>query len=560
MLKNMHRISVKYASAFIGVALSLLVVVVADFFFIESLKGRMNEFSTTFNKAVSEVLNADRDLYQARVAELEVLRTDRGSDAARAQLADYRENAQQAYDRMHDFIEDMAGYPDITRRLQGFEADYKAWHDASQRVFTLHEAGDRQAALAQLDGNSLTTFQALREHYDMAGEAANAKVAELHDASVAMANTKLWIIGVFSLVVFVAAMTIALVGPLMMSRAIRNVTARIKEIAEGDGDLTARIESTRRDEIGELADQFDGFIAYIDTTLQSVRASTLGVTTASDEIAKGSVDLASRTEQAASNLQETSASMEQISATVSNTSDAAQQANKLVHSTSDIAREGREAMQQVERTMDEINSSATQISEIIGMIDGIAFQTNILALNASVEAARAGEHGRGFAVVAQEVRTLASRSGEAAKSIRELIDTSVSRTQSGNELVKRTGRTMSEIVASIEQVTDVIGEISAGAKEQSQGIGQVNTAVSELDNMTQHNAAMVEQFSAASGEMREQAERLNALIASFRLSGEVPEASSAPRLNAPQTAATGQARPVARRGADESTDEEWATF
>ncbi|WP_129141426.1 methyl-accepting chemotaxis protein [Modicisalibacter coralii] len=560
MLKNMHRISVKYASAFIGVALSLLVVVVADFFLVESLKGRMSEFSSTFNKAVSEVLNADRDLYQARVAEMEMLDATPGSEASQSARSDYRENAQQAFDRMQQFKTLLAGYPDVIDKLTAFDTLYKTWAQQSSRVFELQAAGDTRAAAALSNGDSLAAFGTLRDVYNIAGEAADKKITELHDASVAMANTKTWIIGVFSLVVFVAAMTIALVGPLMMSRAIRNVTARIKEIAEGDGDLTARIESTRRDEIGELADQFDGFIAYIDTTLQSVRASTLGVTTASDEIAKGSVDLASRTEQAASNLQETSASMEQISATVSNTSDAAQQANKLVHSTSDIAREGREAMQQVERTMDEINSSATQISEIIGMIDGIAFQTNILALNASVEAARAGEHGRGFAVVAQEVRTLASRSGEAAKSIRELIDTSVSRTQSGNELVKRTGRTMGEIVASIEQVTDVIGEISAGAKEQSQGIGQVNTAVSELDNMTQHNAAMVEQFSAASGEMREQAERLNALIASFRLSGEVPEASSAPRLNAPQTAATGQARPVARRGADESTDEEWATF
>lgn len=514
----MNKIRVKYAVAFIGVALSLLVVVTADLLLVHSVRDRMTEFSGTFNSAISAVLNADRDLYQARVAELESLQTAPDSAEAEALSADYAENAQQAYDRMLEFTQLLGAYPDIVERLAGFESLYTQWSEQSSGVLALHAAGRTDAAREQLEGASLTAFNQLRDVYNIAGELADAKVVELEAMTLSRIRTQQFGVLAFTLLVFLAAVAIALVGPMLMSRAIRQITLRIREITEGDGDLTARIESRRKDELGELAEQFNAFILRIDRTLQTVRSSTLGVHNASGEIARSSQDLASRTEQTAANLQETSASMEEITATVGNTSDATQQANQLVQETVGVARRGQEAMAQVESTMDDISRSATQINEFIGLIDGITFQTNILALNASVEAARAGEHGRGFAVVAQEVRTLASRSSDASRGIRELIDTSVTRTQSGASLVKSTGKTMQEIVTSIERITGVIGEISAGAKEQSQGIAQVNTAVSELDNMTQHNASLVEQTSAAAEEMREQVERLNGLIASFRLS------------------------------------------
>ncbi|NIC06795.1 methyl-accepting chemotaxis protein [Billgrantia bachuensis] len=514
----MNKIRVKYAVAFIGVALSLLVVVIADLLLVHSVRDRMTEFSGTFNAAISAVLNADRDLYQARIAELEYLQAPTGSEQAQALQEDYEENAQQAYDRMHEFTQLLDAYPEITGRLDGFESLFSQWSDQSSEVLELHASGNTDAAREQLEGASLTAFNQLRDVYNEAGELADAKVVELEALTLARIRAQQFSVLGFSLLVFLAAVAIALIGPMLMSRAIRQITGRIREITEGDGDLTARIESRRKDELGELAEQFNAFILRIDKTLQTVRSSTLSVHNASSEITKSSQDLSSRTEQTAANLQETSASMEEITATVSNTSDATQQANQLVQETVGVARRGQEAMTQVESTMDDISRSAAQINEFIGLIDGITFQTNILALNASVEAARAGEHGRGFAVVAQEVRTLASRSSDASRGIRELIDTSVSRTQSGASLVKSTGKTMQEVVASIERITGVIGEISAGAKEQSQGIAQVNIAVSELDNMTQHNASLVEQTSAAADEMREQVERLNELIASFRLS------------------------------------------
>ncbi|EPC03567.1 hypothetical protein L861_18705 [Litchfieldella anticariensis FP35 = DSM 16096] len=344
---------------------------------------------------------------------------------------------------------------------------------------------------------------------------------------------------------------------------IRSTAAAMQDIAQGKGDLTRRLTIESDDEIGNLATQFNAFVSRMQDTLREVRASTGSVYRSAGEIAQGSEELASRTEQTAANLQETSASMEEITSTVSHSAESAQQANQLVQSTAEVARQGEAAMSQVERTMDDINASASKISDIITMIDGIAFQTNILALNASVEAARAGEHGRGFAVVAQEVRTLASRSGEASREIRELIDTSVSHTQSGAQLVRSAGQTMQDIVASVSRVTDVIGEISAAAKEQSSGIGQVNTAITEMDAMTQKNTAMVQQSTTAAADMRHHAERLNELINTFVLGEDSPLAAPhmTHRTSRSQTMVLPSAtsKVPAKRPVSETADE-WETF
>jgi methyl-accepting chemotaxis protein len=253
----------------------------------------------------------------------------------------------------------------------------------------------------------------------------------------------------------------------------------------------------------------------IESSIATVRASTDSIATASHEIAQGSGDLSQRTEVTASNLQQTASSMEQLTGTVRQSSDAAAQANQLASSASSVARRGGEVVAQVVSTMDEINTSSKKIADIIGVIDGIAFQTNILALNAAVEAARAGEQGRGFAVVAGEVRSLAQRSAEAAKEIKSLIGTSVDKVEAGSRLVSDAGATMNEIVSSVQRVTDIIGEIAAAAAEQGQGIGQVNTAVVQLDSMTQQNAALVEQSAAAAESLKEQAERLQQVVSTF---------------------------------------------
>ena len=517
-MNRLHQIKVKYALAFISVALALLVIVVADALLVNMVKSRLDTFITNYIPATSATLNGDRDLYQARVAEIEYLLSDPSSEQATALIAEFEENAQQAYDHMSHYAELMQNHPELTTQLANFETLYSDWKQEATHVFELHQSGNTAAALTMLSSSSLDDFNALRDIYDVSGINIEKATYQAEAAVVDRIQVQQTSTIIVALIIFIAATLTALLGPLMMSRAIRQISGRIKEITEGDGDLTARIESQRRDEIGELAQQFNAFIKRIDDTLQSVSSSTMSLQHASSEIAKGSQELAARTEQAAANLQQTSASMEQIAAVVNNASDSAQQADQLALSTRDLAQQGLHSMHSVEQTMDTINDSSSEISNIVSLIDSIAFQTNILALNASVEAARAGEHGRGFAVVAQEVRILASRSSDASKNIATLINTSLSRTKVGVDQVKQTGVTMQEMVKSIERVADVIAEISAGAKEQSVGIGQVNDAVNELDSMTQHNASMVEESSAAAAELREQADRLGALVGAFKLS------------------------------------------
>ncbi|MFG6439602.1 methyl-accepting chemotaxis protein [Roseateles sp. LKC17W] len=303
-------------------------------------------------------------------------------------------------------------------------------------------------------------------------------------------------------------------------------------------DLTHPIPGGGSDDIGRLLTALSGTQASLQKLIGEVRGAADSIGTASAEIATGNLDLSQRTEQTASNLQNAASSMSELTGTVKQTADAAMTANQLASSAASVAQRGGEAVSQVVATMEQISHSSRKINDIIGTIDGIAFQTNILALNAAVEAARAGEQGRGFAVVAGEVRTLAQRSAEAAKEIKSLISASVERVDSGTQQVEAAGATMTEIVASVQRVTDIIGEISAAAREQSEGIASVNSSVVQLDQMTQQNAALVEESAAAAESLREQSGRMAEVISVFRLSGAGHQRSAVPaKAPAPRSAA-----------------------
>ncbi len=310
----------------------------------------------------------------------------------------------------------------------------------------------------------------------------------------------------------------------LFSRSITRPLKSALDVARGiaNNDLTNVVHSDRKDELGELLQELDRMRASLHQVVSQVRGSTESISTASAEIATGNQDLSARTEQTASNLQQAASSMEQLTGTVKQSADSARQANQLASSAAEVAVRGGVVVSQVVSTMDEINTSSRKISDIIGVIDGIAFQTNILALNAAVEAARAGEQGRGFAVVASEVRNLAGRSAEAAREIKGLIGASVEKVESGSRLVADAGNTMAEIVSSVQRVADIISEITAAAGEQSDGIGQVNSSVVQLDQMTQQNAALVEESAAAAESLKDQASRLADMVSAFRLGSQAP--------------------------------------
>jgi methyl-accepting chemotaxis protein len=319
-----------------------------------------------------------------------------------------------------------------------------------------------------------------------------------------------------SLVVAIcAAVFVAVLSARGTARSLLDTSQVAGRLA--DGDLDVRFAIDTRDELGELSHSLDRMRQAFAKMIGDIRTTSQSVTVASSEIAQGNADLSTRTEQQAGSLQQTAASMEQLSATVKNNANTARQANQLAASASEVAARGGEAVGRVVSTMTEIQASSRKIAEIIGVIDGIAFQTNILALNAAVEAARAGEQGRGFAVVAGEVRNLAQRSAQAAREIKQLISDSVQKVDSGSRQVTEAGQTMQDIVDQVKRVADLIGEITSATLEQDSGIGQVNTAVTQLDQMTQQNAALVEQSAAAAESLKLQAARLAQAVAIFKL-------------------------------------------
>ncbi|HBL9843587.1 TPA: methyl-accepting chemotaxis citrate transducer [Salmonella enterica subsp. enterica serovar Hadar] len=392
------------------------------------------------------------------------------------------------------------------------EASFKQMYDVLQQSIHYLKA-DNYAAYGNLDAQKAQDD--MEQVYDQ-WLSQNAQLIKLASDQNQSSFTQMqWTLGIILLIVLIVLAFIWLGLQRVLLRPLQRIMAHIQTIA--DGDLTHEIEAEGCSEMGQLAAGLKTMQQSLIRTVSAVRDNADSIYTGAGEISAGSSDLSSRTEQQASALEETAASMEQLTATVRQNTDNARQATGLAKTASETARKGGRVVDNVVNTMNDIAESSEKIVDITSVIDGIAFQTNILALNAAVEAARAGEQGRGFAVVAGEVRTLASRSAQAAKEIKVLIENSVSRIVTGSTQVREAGETMKEIVNAVTRVTDIMGEIASASDEQSKGIEQVAQAVSEMDSVTQQNASLVEESAAAAAALEDQANELRQAVAAFRI-------------------------------------------
>ncbi|MFT4063162.1 methyl-accepting chemotaxis protein [Paraburkholderia sp.] len=418
----------------------------------------------------------------------------------------------------------------------------------AKHTAVMHDGVD--AEFAALNANNLDAYHAVADTkispmfiaFDTAAAAViNALQRSVLDQEAsAQSNASLMMTSIITIIVLalllVIGIRIALRG--LIVQPLSDATACFERIAAGD--LSETVEVYSNNEIGRLFAGIKQMQESLATMVRAVRGSTESIDTGAREIAMGNTDLSQRTEQQAASLQETASSMDQLTSTVKQNAENARQASQLAVNASDIATHGGDVVSQVVTTMQEIATSSNKVVDIIGVIEGIAFQTNILALNAAVEAARAGEQGRGFAVVAGEVRSLAQRSASAAKEIKELIGDSADKVHSGSELVGRAGTTMDEIVQAVRRVTDIMGEISAASEEQSGGIEQVNRAVVQMDSVTQQNAALVEQAAAAAASLEDQTRQLQAVLSGWKVAGGAPR-NGAPAVRAQTSAPAGGA-------------------
>ncbi|NGX88618.1 HAMP domain-containing protein [Rahnella sp. Lac-M11] len=439
------------------------------------------------------------------------------------------------------------------QKIKALQDASDAFESGKEALIALARAGDMDGATEYVL-RKLTTSQ--NAYLDLAIAFANSQDQQLQaegKKAVADGHTAIELTLIFSALAILLAAAMGYFLTRSITRPLLNAVKVAENVAAGD--LTTQIQVNSHDETGQLMQGLKNMNENLLKIVTEVRAGTHAINSASSEIAAGNLDLSSRTEQQASSLEETASAMEQMTATVKQNADNARQANQLAAQASRVAVQGGEVVGEVVNTMEGINASSRKIVDIIAVIDGIAFQTNILALNAAVEAARAGEQGRGFAVVASEVRNLAQRSASAAKEIKSLIDDSVLRVDNGTQLVAKAGATMAEVVSSVKNVTDIVGEIAIASNEQSTGIEEINKAINQMDEVTQQNAALVQEASSAAYSLNEQAERLSQAISIFKVSAATATSAvrKATQVKSPALLPNRRAVPVADEGS-------WETF
>ncbi|OWY27086.1 methyl-accepting chemotaxis protein [Herbaspirillum robiniae] len=537
------RISIKLALTFFLILALTCILGLFSLLQIQKVNRSTTDMADNWLPSVQIALEMEVAISRVRGNQLLRLSSSGTDDAAYkkqvdAQLALFEEKLV-AFGPLAPLPEEQAQY----RRLKQAFDDYKRVQAAVAQAF---EGGRREQGLDLMRGEGARHYREVFDAADKLVVLNKEGSREAGRAADTVYRSSLAMIAALLVACLLLSVILALWLARIVATPLRQAVHVAGQVAEGD--LTVAIEVASRDETGQLMASLKAMNAGLQRVVSQVRSGTHAISSAAEEIASGNLDLSHRTEQQASSLEKTAASIEQLTATVKQNADNAREASRLAASASQVAAEGGAVVSQVVETMGSINSSSQKVVDIISVIDGIAFQTNILALNAAVEAARAGEQGRGFAVVASEVRSLAQRSSSAAKEIKGLIADSVEKVETGTRLVAQAGATMTDIVSSVQRVTDIVEEISHASQEQSAGIAEVNTAIASIDETTSQNAALVEQAAAAAQSLTHQAGQLTEVVGTFKLGEAEPGQGVAAMPKRPAPARTALVKPAQAGG------------
>ena len=508
------RVGVRISLGFAAVLLATVLVGLVAINRMQVIQGSVEEMGGDWIPSINAANDIRSQLNELRRAEMAMCLKDVILEVEQEQerIKTLRDKVLPELAKRYDTL---VSSPEEGAQWKDAKGKYAAFLAVQDKLIAARKAGNRGEYQSTVNGESQQAFAALTESVQKLVDINTQGSATSVEASRTAFKAVITTMAVLIVAALAAGGVLAFYLTRSTVRPLNDMVSVARRVAEGD--LTVDIDASRRDELGQLAQALSAMQGALSRSLSAVRTSAESIAMSSAEVAAGSSDLSARTEQMASSLEETSATMHALTDTVRLNADATRQASQLALNASQVADRGGVVVSEVVSTMDQINASSRKISDIIGTIDGIAFQTNILALNAAVEAARAGEQGRGFAVVASEVRSLAQRSAEAAKEIKTLIGASVERVDAGSRLVSDAGDTMREIVSAVQRVTDIIQEISSATQEQSTSLMEVGQAVGHLDQMTQQNAALVEEAASAAESLKDQSHRLSTAISVFRL-------------------------------------------